>query len=149
MEEQESRTELLVTELHGNGFNETETIRVTLFFPHHCLVDDIVELFYPQLTMRAARGSSVRLSCEARYDYKRCGEVHVSWFQGDSELTNPQKHVTTVNETIASGTVRRRQVVTEILDLQPEDSESFQCKASCNNEVTAMGHFIRLIVIGG
>lgn len=74
--------------------------------------------------------------------------MHVSWFQNNSEMTNPKKHVTTVNETLVSSVVRRRQVVTEILDLQPEDSESFQCKASCNGEETAMGHFIRLLVIG-
>lgn len=109
----------------------------------------MVELFYPQTTLKAARGSSVRLSCEARYNVQRCEQVHVSWFQDGSEMTDPQKHVTTVNETIVSITVRRRQVVTEILDLQPEDSESFQCKASCKGEDTAMGHFIRLMVIGG
>lgn len=100
--------------------------------------------------MSAARGSSVRLSCEAVYDPVRCEDVHVAWFQDTSELTRPHKYMTVVSESLISepGRRRRRQVVTEILDLQPEDADRFQCRALCREEVSAVGHAITIQVTG-
>ncbi|XP_076593232.1 uncharacterized protein LOC143324539 [Chaetodon auriga] len=109
---------------------------------------DTVQVFYQQNTITPAIGSSVKLSCEAHYDFQQCGLLHVVWYQ-QSELIDPRKYFTTVNETqISNSTMRRRQVVTEILDLTPEDSGQFQCKATCENKATAMGHFIWITVQG-
>lgn len=111
---------------------------------------DKVELLYPKSSMKAARGSSVLLSCEAIYDPAQCEDVHVAWFQGRTELTRPHKYITAVNESYISepGKRRKRQVVTEILDLQPEDADRFQCKALCVGELSAMGHFIGITITG-
>lgn len=114
-----------------------------------CALDaDTVQLFYPQTTITPARGSSVNLSCEAFYDFQRCGLLHVVWCQESAELTDPTKYFTTVNETVSSDTMRRRQVRTEILNLTPEDSGQFQCKAECESGDTAMGHSIWIEVQG-
>lgn len=111
---------------------------------------DVVEVIYPQKTLNPARGSSVKLSCDAHYDFKQCGLLHVAWFQNDqnAELTQPRKYHTTVNETISDQRMRRRQVVTEILNLTPEDSGEFQCRAECQLKDTAMGHLIIINVQG-
>lgn len=100
--------------------------------------------------MEAARGSSVLLSCEAVYDPVQCKDVHVAWFQDTTELTRPHKYITAVSESLISEPARRRrrQVVTEILDLQPEDADRFQCKALCLEEVSAVGHSITIKVTG-
>ncbi|XP_071326532.1 uncharacterized protein [Trachinotus anak] len=112
---------------------------------------DILVVRYQQKSMALARGSSVKLSCEANYDLEQCGLVHVVWChtskQG-AELTDPRKYLTTVNETETAGSMRRRQVVTEILQLTREDNGEFQCKAQCEKGASAMGHFIRLTVRG-
>ncbi|TMS10883.1 hypothetical protein E3U43_019876 [Larimichthys crocea] len=109
---------------------------------------DVVEVIYTQKTLNPARGSSVKLSCDARYDFKQCGLLHVAWFQNEAELTQPRKYHTTVNETISDQRMRRRQVVTEILNLTPEDSGEFQCRAECQLEDTGMGHLIIINVQG-
>uniref|UniRef100_A0A0F8C2B8 Ig-like domain-containing protein n=1 Tax=Larimichthys crocea TaxID=215358 RepID=A0A0F8C2B8_LARCR len=109
---------------------------------------DAVEVIYTQKTLNPARGSSVKLSCDARYDFKQCGLLHVAWFQNEAELTQPRKYHTTVNETISDQRMRRRQVVTEILNLTPEDSGAFQCRAECQLKDTAMGHLIIINVQG-
>lgn len=109
-----------------------------------------VELLYQSRSMKMARGSSALLNCEAVYDPVQCEDVHVAWFQGTTELTRPRKYITAVNESFHSEPVqrRRRQVETEILDLQPEDAARFQCKALCVGELTAMGHFISITITG-
>ncbi len=78
----------------------------------------------------------------------QCGLLHVVWWKQSAELTNPNKYLTTVNETVYDGNMRRRQVVTEILDLKPEDNDQYQCKAECESGDSAMGHFISIKVQG-
>lgn len=104
-----------------------------------------LEVRYPQTTLTPARGSSVKLSCNAYYDFKQCGLLSVGWYHLtmlNAELTDPNKYFTTVNETVSDDNARHRQIVTEILYLTPEDHGQFQCKAKCESGETAMGHFI-------
>lgn len=109
---------------------------------------DVVEVFYKQNTIDAPRGSSVTLSCEARYYLNQCGDLHATWYQEGTELTDPRKYLTTVSERDVSD-MRRRKVVTEILDLTPKDSGQYQCKAECNTgRDSAMGHIITVNVKG-
>lgn len=111
-----------------------------------------LEVRYPQKTFTPQRGSSVKLSCEAKYDYNRCGLLHVVWQNSSeygrksNELTDPKKYLTTVNETVDEDNMRRRQIVTEILNLRPKDDGRYQCKAACDNGEEAMGHFITVRV---
>ncbi|AWP15744.1 Hypothetical protein SMAX5B_005306 [Scophthalmus maximus] len=107
-----------------------------------------LEVLYPQKTITVARGSSVTLSCDANYDSEQCGLVRVVWLQKDTELSDPDKYFTTVNETVSDGNMRRRQVVVEIVDLTTEDTGVYQCKGECENGETAMGHIIRISVKG-
>uniref|UniRef100_A0A8D3B1K0 Ig-like domain-containing protein n=1 Tax=Scophthalmus maximus TaxID=52904 RepID=A0A8D3B1K0_SCOMX len=107
-----------------------------------------LEVLYPQKTITVARGSSVKLSCDANYDSEQCGLVRVVWLQKDTELSDPDKYFTTVNETVSDGNMRRRQVVVEIVDLTTEDTGVYQCKGECENGETAMGHIIRISVKG-
>ncbi|XP_034729594.1 uncharacterized protein zgc:174945 [Etheostoma cragini] len=104
-----------------------------------------LEVRYQQETITPARGSSVKLSCNTYYDSEQCGLLHAVWCHISNqsvELTDPSKYFTTVNET-DSGDERHRQIVTEILDLTPEDNGQFQCKAECDkSRERAMGHFI-------
>uniref|UniRef100_A0A3Q1GL84 Ig-like domain-containing protein n=1 Tax=Acanthochromis polyacanthus TaxID=80966 RepID=A0A3Q1GL84_9TELE len=116
----------------------------------------ITLVLYPQQILTPARGSSVKLSCETNYDYKKCGLLHVVWHNTSSqnddkitELTDPKKYLTAVNETVNEGNRRRRQVVTEILNLRPKDNGRYQCQAKCNNGEEARGHFITITVRGG
>lgn len=79
----------------------------------------------------------------------KCGLLHVAWYhltKDGAELTDPKKYFTTVNETISDGIMRLRQVETEILNLTSDDDGQFQCKAGCENQETAMGHFITITV---
>ncbi|KAI3361469.1 hypothetical protein L3Q82_012958 [Scortum barcoo] len=112
-----------------------------------------IKVFYPKENITPARGSSVKLSCEAHYDFAKCGLLHVVWIVWEeqnqsAELINPRKYHTTVNETVSEGDMRRRQAVTEILDLNPEDNNRYQCKATCESGGSAMGHFITIKVQG-
>ncbi|XP_074509060.1 uncharacterized protein LOC141778597 [Sebastes fasciatus] len=95
-----------------------------------------------------ARGSSVKLSCIALYDFKLCGSLlRVGWYNL-TELTDPRKYFTTVNETVSDDNRRRRQVVTEILNLTPEDNGLYQCQARCDSGETSPGHYINITVQG-
>ncbi|XP_039972720.1 uncharacterized protein zgc:174945 [Xiphias gladius] len=110
-----------------------------------------LEVLYLQRTITPARGSSVKLSCDTHYDPEQCGLVHVVWrhlTKQNAELTDPNRYLTTVNETASDGNMRRRQVVTEILELTTEDNGQYQCKAECESGETAMGHFIWIDVKG-
>uniref|UniRef100_A0A3Q1C2N8 Ig-like domain-containing protein n=1 Tax=Amphiprion ocellaris TaxID=80972 RepID=A0A3Q1C2N8_AMPOC len=121
-----------------------------------CILSIAVDVLYPQKTFTPQRGSSVQLSCEAYYDYEKCGLLHVVWHntspqysKKSTELTDPRKYFTAVNETVDEGNIRHRQVVTEILNLRPEDDGRYQCMAKCDNGEEAMGHFITIRVRGG
>uniref|UniRef100_A0A3Q2G2J0 Ig-like domain-containing protein n=1 Tax=Cyprinodon variegatus TaxID=28743 RepID=A0A3Q2G2J0_CYPVA len=115
---------------------------------------DYLEVLYPQKTITAVRGSTVKLSCEANYDYKKCGIVHVVWHkikeEGENsfELTDPSQYFTTVNETITYGNMRCRQVETEIMSVQSPHNGRYQCKATCKSGEQAMGHFITVNIKG-
>ncbi|XP_037639662.1 uncharacterized protein zgc:174945 [Sebastes umbrosus] len=97
-----------------------------------------------------ARGSSVKLSCIALYDFELYGSLlRVGWYNfTDYELTDPRKYFTTVNETVSDDNRRRRQVVTEILNLTPEDNGQYQCQARCDSGETSVGHYIQITVQG-
>ncbi|XP_078108220.1 uncharacterized protein LOC144519150 [Sander vitreus] len=111
-----------------------------------------LDVHYQQKTITPARGSSVKLSCDAYYDFEHCGLLHVVWHHitnQNVELTDPSKYFTTVTETVSHYNMRHRQVVTEILDVTPEDDGQFQCQAGCNkSKETAMGRFIWITVKG-
>ncbi|XP_068425890.1 signal-regulatory protein beta-1 [Clinocottus analis] len=108
-----------------------------------------LEVRYPQRSITAAGGSSVKLSCNAIYIVELCGLLRVAWYRIASpnlELTDPGRYFTAVNET--GNHVRRRQVVTEILSLTPKDHGQFQCQAQCDTGETSMGHYISITVEG-
>ncbi|XP_060905754.1 uncharacterized protein zgc:174945 [Labrus mixtus] len=106
-----------------------------------------LELRYQRATLTPSRGSSVKLSCNAVYNSKLCGLLHVVWCQDSTELTEPRKYFTTVNETISGRDMRRRQVVTEILDLTSKDSGRYQCTAKCaKSQEAAVGVTITIDV---
>ena len=107
-----------------------------------------LEVLYQKRSITESSGSSIKLSCKANYDLEQCGLVHVAWTQKDTELTDPSKYITTVNETVSVTNMTLRQVETEVLDLTTDDAGEFQCKASCEKGDKAMGHFIRLKVEG-
>lgn len=113
---------------------------------------DYLEVLYPQSAFFVYSGSSSTLSCEAKYDFIRCGLLHVVWQKNDentkksSELTDPNRYVTTVNETIIAGNMRRRQVRTDILSVRGKDQGQYQCRAQCEAGETAMGHYITIKV---
>ncbi|XP_059195820.1 uncharacterized protein zgc:174945 [Centropristis striata] len=109
-----------------------------------------LEVRYAKETINPSRGSSVKLSCNVHYDYKQCGLLHAVWCHITNqidELTDHRKYFSTVNETTKDDIMRHRQIVTEILDLTPEDDGRYQCKAECRAD-TAMGHFITITVKG-
>uniref|UniRef100_A0A3B4TBK2 Ig-like domain-containing protein n=1 Tax=Seriola dumerili TaxID=41447 RepID=A0A3B4TBK2_SERDU len=85
---------------------------------------------------------------DANYDLEKCGLVQVVWrhITKNADLTDPNKYLTTVNETQLDDNMRRRQVVTEILNLTREDNGDFQCEAKCENGNSAMGHLITITV---
>uniref|UniRef100_UPI0037E7F2C7 uncharacterized protein n=1 Tax=Semicossyphus pulcher TaxID=241346 RepID=UPI0037E7F2C7 len=106
-----------------------------------------LEIHSQRTPITAASGSSLRLSCNAFYNVKICGLLHVAWREEEgAELTNPRKYFTTVNETLTDGNMRHRQVVTEFLDPRPEDSGRYQCNAECENKDTARGRAIQVTV---
>uniref|UniRef100_A0A1A7X8Y2 Ig-like domain-containing protein n=1 Tax=Iconisemion striatum TaxID=60296 RepID=A0A1A7X8Y2_9TELE len=115
---------------------------------------DYLEVLYPQSAITAAVGSSAKLSCVANYDLRKCGVVHVVWHKmpelsnKGTELMDPMKYFTTVNETIIENNLRKRQVVTEITKVEKADSGRYQCKAKCDSGEGAMGHFITIKVQG-
>ncbi|XP_051813259.1 uncharacterized protein zgc:174945 [Acanthochromis polyacanthus] len=134
----------------------TAVLLLLIFFLTSAEDIPVVEVLYPQQILTPARGSSVKLSCETNYDYKKCGLLHVVWHNTSSqnddkitELTDPKKYLTAVNETVNEGNRRRRQVVTEILNLRPKDNGRYQCQAKCSNGEEARGHFITITVRGG
>ncbi|GAA6217191.1 uncharacterized protein zgc:174945 [Lates japonicus] len=109
-----------------------------------------VWLNYPRRMITTHRGSSVKLSCDAIYNLKRCGLVHVEWCNFTkkcAKLTDSSRYFTTVNETAVDENTRRRQVVTEILNVTTEDDGQFQCNAHCEGE-SALGHYIIVKVEG-
>lgn len=111
---------------------------------------DVVEVLYPHRTMTLSRGSVAKLSCEAKYYLVECGMLHVAWQRSrqETELTDPTKYFTSVNETVIEANRRRRHVVTEILSLTRKDEGDFQCKAECENGDKAMGHLITIVIRG-
>ncbi|CAN9514517.1 unnamed protein product [Ophioblennius macclurei] len=109
-----------------------------------------LDVFYPPAFISARAGSSVSLSCEIRYDFQQCGLLHAAWRKSSpdvSELNDPVRFFTAVNESDFGANQRRRQVLTRILEVTAEDAGRFQCFAECPAE-TAMGHFITVRVDG-
>ncbi|KAM4600698.1 uncharacterized protein ACJ7VT_020604 [Polymixia lowei] len=114
-------------------------------------VTGTLEVMYPRKTIVAAEGKSVTLTCKANYDFTQCNLVQVAWCRLSSQcddLTDPSRYLTTVNETVLDGSMRQRQVVTEIVRLTLEDNGTFQCNAACDTGDDAKGHFIKIIVEG-
>lgn len=112
-----------------------------------------VEVRYLSQDITSPSGSSIKLTCNAHYYVELCGLLHVAWYhitKQSAELTDPRRYLTTVNETaISDDNMRRRQVVTEILNLTAEDAGQFQCTAECEKESeTVAGHYIWITVIG-
>ncbi|XP_073341817.1 uncharacterized protein [Pagrus major] len=108
---------------------------------------DAVAVLYKQRTITGTRGSSVKLSCEAHYYLDKCSLLHATWYQQSTALTDPRKYFTTVSETDVED-MRHRHVVTEILNLTPEDSGQYQCNAECDEGGSAVGHIITVKVKG-
>uniref|UniRef100_A0A3Q3FX28 Ig-like domain-containing protein n=1 Tax=Labrus bergylta TaxID=56723 RepID=A0A3Q3FX28_9LABR len=101
------------------------------------------------LTRWSPWSSSVKLSCNAVYNFKLCGWLHVVWCWEDVKMTEPRKYFTTVNETISGRNMRLRQVVTEILDLTSEDDGRYYCTAEClKSQDGAVGQSITIEVKG-
>lgn len=108
-----------------------------------------IEVIYQAKTIKAEKGSTVKLSCEAKYDFAGCENLHVVWHMPDqnTELTEPLNYFTTVSEKQIGVNVRERTVITEILSVNQGDSGRYQCKADCSGQI-AMGHFITVNVTG-
>ncbi|KAJ0066447.1 hypothetical protein NL108_013218 [Boleophthalmus pectinirostris] len=110
---------------------------------------DPLQVLYGKSHFTSPPGSSVTLICQILYDSERCSQVHAVWFnQSESPLIDPEKYLTIVNETIPKKHWRRRQVLTEILNLSSKDEGSYQCRgtAVCAKSETLMGHLITVTV---
>uniref|UniRef100_A0A3B4B0X9 Ig-like domain-containing protein n=1 Tax=Periophthalmus magnuspinnatus TaxID=409849 RepID=A0A3B4B0X9_9GOBI len=90
----------------------------------------------------------VTLICKTYYDPEWCGQVHAVWFRHELPLTNPEKYLTIVNETITERHWRSRQILTEILNLSAKDEGDYQCRATaeCPKPETVMGHIMTVSV---
>ncbi|KAK7886963.1 hypothetical protein WMY93_026584 [Mugilogobius chulae] len=109
-----------------------------------------LEVIYKSQTFTSSPGSSVKLFCQVYYDPKQCDGVHAVWshLEPAFELTDPEKYLTIVNETVLEDNRRHRQVLTEILDLTLKDEGLYQCQATgeCRRAQTVMGRLMIVFV---
>ncbi|KAG7465408.1 hypothetical protein JOB18_014751 [Solea senegalensis] len=108
--------------------------------------EETVVVLYRQQTIPVSRGSSVKLLCHTKFSPRLCGKVHAAWQLNHTELTNPDRYSTTVNETDSGGGNRLRRVVTEILKVGTDDGGDYQCVAKCTTGESAKGHIIQIKV---
>ncbi|CAL1611926.1 unnamed protein product [Knipowitschia caucasica] len=110
--------------------------------------EDPLQVLYKSQTYSRSPGSSVRLLCQTDFDPERCSDVHAVWFHKELPLSDPDKYLTAVNESVGQRQWRRRHVLTEILRLGPEDDGHYQCRATANCTMmkTWMGHLIHVTV---
>ncbi|KAI9999913.1 hypothetical protein NQD34_011756 [Periophthalmus magnuspinnatus] len=107
-----------------------------------------LQVLYQRSHFTSSPGSSVTLICKTYYDPEWCGQVHAVWFRHELPLTNPEKYLTIVNETITERHWRSRQILTEILNLSAKDEGDYQCRATaeCPKPETVMGHIMTVSV---
>ncbi|KAF4090029.1 hypothetical protein AMELA_G00045070 [Ameiurus melas] len=116
----------------------------------------IVQLKYPRQPVRRTEGQPLTLKCTVEYNKESCGSISVLWCLSLPEntcqpLTDPDRHLISINETIMSGKpmFRHRDAFVTFTQLSLKDIGLYQCNAVCQTtRSTAMGHLISVNVTG-
>ncbi|KAG7334342.1 hypothetical protein KOW79_002749 [Hemibagrus wyckioides] len=111
-----------------------------------------VQLKYSRQPVRTTEGQPLTLRCTAVYKKELCENIFMNWCFVVSEnvqnrLTDPDRYLNQVNETIVDDGFRHRDASLTFTRLALRDSGIYQCKAICQPfGATAMGHLINVTV---